>query len=186
MPLTALLHIPNTASFGRKGPLLTAISCREFRRCLFRARNCVVELRNHSTRHRNFLQNSALKTVSIWRPLASIARIAFAMGLIAFVSACAQNPDDGDIDPERQMMALQEVSKSRLAVKGSGVFLTHGISAASKFVAMPKTGGARRTISFSGAMNRLSGPSCRFVPRAECPLAMWPSCPKLLPTAKSS
>ncbi|KIC43484.1 amidase [Ruegeria sp. ANG-R] len=40
-----------------------------------------------------------------------MTRASVVLGLIALVSACAQNPDDADLDPERQAAALQEVSR---------------------------------------------------------------------------
>ena len=70
-----------------------------------------LKLCNHSNRHQRFLQISNRKTNTIWPRLPVTARAVIAMGLIGFVSACAQNPDDSDLDPERQAMALQEVSK---------------------------------------------------------------------------
>ncbi|WP_311201766.1 CHAP domain-containing protein [Ruegeria conchae] len=57
------------------------------------------------------MQISNRRTNTIWPRLPVTARAVIAMGLIGFVSACAQNPDDSDLDPERQAMALQEVSK---------------------------------------------------------------------------
>ncbi len=43
--------------------------------------------------------------------MTGFARASIALGLITLVSACAQNPNDADLDPERQAMALQEVSR---------------------------------------------------------------------------
>lgn len=70
-----------------------------------------LKLCNHSNRHQRFLQIHNRKTNTIWPRLPVTARAVIAMGLIGFVSACAQNPNDSDLDPERQAMALQEVSK---------------------------------------------------------------------------
>ncbi len=56
---------------------------------------------------------NARKTNTIWPRLPGAARYTIALGLIALVSACAQNPNDFDLDPERQSMALQEVSRKQ-------------------------------------------------------------------------
>jgi surface antigen len=45
--------------------------------------------------------------------LSGSARSAIAVGLITLVSACAQSTTNENLDPERQLMALQEVSKKR-------------------------------------------------------------------------
>ncbi len=52
-------------------------------------------------------------TNTIWPRLTGTARAVIAMGLISLVSACANNPNDADLDPERQSMALQEVSRKQ-------------------------------------------------------------------------
>ncbi len=83
-------------------------------------RKLVVEGRNHSNRQYTLLQNNDRKTNSIWPSLTGMVRIAFAMGLIGFTSACSQNPNDADLDPERQLMALQEVS--RMHARGQRVW----------------------------------------------------------------
>lgn len=57
------------------------------------------------------MQNHVRKTNTIWRQRPSIARAAIALGLVALVSACSQGPTDADLDPQRQAMALQEVSR---------------------------------------------------------------------------
>ncbi|WP_052265186.1 CHAP domain-containing protein [Ruegeria sp. ANG-R] len=51
------------------------------------------------------------KANTLWPLLSGITRASVVLGLIALVSACAQNPDDADLDPERQAAALQEVSR---------------------------------------------------------------------------
>ncbi len=53
------------------------------------------------------------KTDMICPRLPGIARVAIALALFVLFSACAQNPNDTDLDPERQAMALQEVSKKQ-------------------------------------------------------------------------
>ncbi|WP_209016288.1 CHAP domain-containing protein [Roseibium sp. RKSG952] len=59
------------------------------------------------------MQISISKTNTIWPRLTGATRAAIALGFIVLVSACAKNPNDVDLDPERQAMALQEVSKKR-------------------------------------------------------------------------
>ncbi|WP_371809116.1 CHAP domain-containing protein [Ruegeria sp. HKCCD5849] len=54
--------------------------------------------------------NRTSKTTT-WPLLTGTSRAVIAMGLFTFVSACAQSPSDADLDPERQLVALQEVSK---------------------------------------------------------------------------
>ncbi len=80
---------------------------------LFITRKIAIELRNHSYRQYNFLQNCDRKTNTKWLRLPGTARAAFAMGLFALVSACAQGSNDADLDPERQAMALREVSQKQ-------------------------------------------------------------------------
>ncbi len=57
------------------------------------------------------MQNSIGDTNRNWSRLRTTARTVIAMGLVAIVSACAQNPNEVDLNPERQAMALQEVSR---------------------------------------------------------------------------
>ncbi|MBO9448096.1 CHAP domain-containing protein [Ruegeria sp. R14_0] len=45
--------------------------------------------------------------------LTGTTRALIAMGFISLVSACAQSANDTDLDPERQLLALQEVSQKQ-------------------------------------------------------------------------
>ncbi len=57
------------------------------------------------------MQYNARNTDTIWSRLPGVARIAVVLGLFSLISACAKNPNEVDLDPERQAMALQEVSR---------------------------------------------------------------------------
>ncbi|KIC47229.1 amidase [Ruegeria sp. ANG-S4] len=57
------------------------------------------------------MQNSAKITNTIWPRLSGTTRIAIAFGLFSLLAACAQNQNEIELDPERQMMALREVSQ---------------------------------------------------------------------------
>jgi hypothetical protein len=59
------------------------------------------------------LKNSAHKANTIWPRLPGAARNAIAMGLLSLIPACAENPIDEYLDPERQLMAMREVSQKQ-------------------------------------------------------------------------
>lgn len=53
------------------------------------------------------------KTDTTWPRLSGTIRTAIVVGLLSLVSACAQGPTDLELDPERQSMALREVSQKQ-------------------------------------------------------------------------
>lgn len=59
------------------------------------------------------MQTSDSTPNTIWPQLAGTARAVIALGAFVLLSACAQPPNDANLDPERQLMALQEVSKKQ-------------------------------------------------------------------------
>jgi surface antigen len=59
------------------------------------------------------LNTGKRKTDTTWPRLSGGARTAVAVGLLSLVSACAHGPTDAQLDPERQSMALQEVSQKQ-------------------------------------------------------------------------
>jgi len=80
---------------------------------LFITRKIAIKLYDRSNRQCNILKNSDNKANRKRPCLHGTARAAFAMGLFALVSACAQAPSGADLDPERQAMALREVSQKQ-------------------------------------------------------------------------
>ena len=87
--------------------------CRGTSLALFIIRKIAIKLIKPLNRQCSFLQNSDSKTNTKRPRLPGTARAAFAMGLFALVSACAQGSNDADLDPERQAMALREVSQKQ-------------------------------------------------------------------------
>ncbi len=59
------------------------------------------------------MHTSARKTNTNLPILLGTARTAIALGLFILVSACAQNPSERELNPERQSMALREVSQKQ-------------------------------------------------------------------------
>lgn len=59
------------------------------------------------------MPNNARKSNAIAPRLPVTVRTAIALGLFGLVSACAQNPTDADLNPERQSMALREVAQKQ-------------------------------------------------------------------------
>lgn len=59
------------------------------------------------------MQNDARKTDTIRPRLSGLARTVIAFGFFSLVSACAQSPTHGSLNPERQSMALLEVAQKQ-------------------------------------------------------------------------
>ncbi|EEE38833.1 chap [Rhodobacteraceae bacterium KLH11] len=85
--------------------------CRETGGGLFIPHEKTVKNHHHSNRQQSSLKNSDRKAISIGLRLPGAVRIVIALGLFGLVSACSQSTNDAALNPERQFMALQEVSK---------------------------------------------------------------------------
>lgn len=101
------------AHWPKKRHRQPAYSCRRIGWSLFIARKIAVKLSDHPNPRLSFLQNSTRKTSGIWPYLTATTRAVVALGFVTLLSACAQSPNDPDLDPERQFMALQEVSRKQ-------------------------------------------------------------------------